>query len=149
MSVRSARPLFVDTSALYARFVANAPRHDAATALFRAIREADRPFRPLLTSNYVCSELATLLLRKAGHDVADRALQTVRSSDALEVLHPNAGVFEDICTSFRRYDDHQISFADHATAVLADRHDVAHVFAFDDDFRRFDLTVVPADLPES
>jgi predicted nucleic acid-binding protein len=89
MSRRSVRPLLVDTSAFYARFVDNAPRHDAAQA-----------------------------------------------------------VFEAVCRSFDRFDDQTISFIDHSIAVLSRSRNIDHVFAFDDDFRTFDLTLVPEDTGE-
>ena len=46
---------------------------------------------------------------------------------------------------FGEYDDQEISFVDHTTAILADERDVGHVFAFDSDFRTLGFSVVPAD----
>lgn len=149
MSRRSVTPLFVDTSALYARFVDNSPRHDAAMAVFDGIGSGELPYRPLVTSNFVCSELATLLLRKATHHVASDALARIRESEIVTVVHPDETAFADTCRSFARFDDQQISFADHSTTVLAQRSDIDHVFTFDDDFRTFDLTLVPEDTGEA
>lgn len=146
MNSRAARPLLVDTSALYARFVPDAPRHDRSMELFSAIRDGEHPYRPLYTPNLVCSELATLLLRKAGHAQAVECLDAIRSSELIEIVHPDAETFEHVCASFRRYDDQQISFVDHSIAILARRFDVNEVFTFDDDFRTFELSVVPYDL---
>lgn len=51
---------------------------------------------------------------------------------------------------FARYDDQQISFVDHASAVLAHEYDVEYVFTFDsDDIRTLGLTVVPDDTGEA
>lgn len=138
-----ATPLFVDTSAFYARFVENAPRHERAMAVFDGIADGEVPYRPLVTSSYVLSELATLLLRKAGHEVAANAVSWVVESDRTVVLHPGAAEFDATRGSFERYDDQDVSFVDHSTVVLARARDVDHVFAFDDDFRTFDLTLVP------
>lgn len=149
MSRRSVTPLFVDTSAFYARFVENAPRHEAATAVFDAVGTGDLPYRPLLTSSYVLSELATLLVRKASHAVASDALERVRASNLVSVLHPGASEFARVCRSFDRFDDQQISFVDHSTAALARDRDVEHVFAFDDDFRTLGLTLVPEDTGDA
>jgi predicted nucleic acid-binding protein len=148
MSRRSVTPLFVDTSAFYARFVDNAPRHDAAQAVFDGIQSGELPYRPLLTSNYVVSETATLLLRKASHAAASEALDHVRRSRLIRVVHPEETTFDAVCRSFDRFDDQQISFVDHSTAVLSRQRDIDHVFAFDDDFRTFDLTLVPEDTGE-
>lgn len=142
----SARPLFVDTSAFYAHFVANAPRHERARAVFDGVRDGDLAYRPLYTTGYVLSELATLLVRKASHETAVDALERVRTSPSVSVLHPNGETFDATCSVFDRYDDQQISFVDHLTGVLARERNVDHVFAFDDDFRTLGFRLVPADV---
>ncbi|ACV11727.1 PilT protein domain protein [Halorhabdus utahensis DSM 12940] len=146
MSGAGATPLFVDTGAFFASFVSNAPRHDQARAVMDAIGDDRLHFRPLYTTNYVLSELATLVLRKAGHERASATLSWIRDSDAVTILHPDATTFGAVCAAFDRYDDQQISFVDHATATLAREHDVEYVFAFDTDFRTLGLSLVPADI---
>ncbi|MFB6152421.1 MAG: type II toxin-antitoxin system VapC family toxin [Haloarculaceae archaeon] len=149
MTPRSATPLFVDTSAFYARFVDNAPRHEAARAVFDGIGDGDLPYRPLVTSGYVLAELATLLLRKASHAVAADALDRVRASSVVTVVHPEESAFVETVRSFDRFDDQEISFVDHSTAVLAGRRGIDRVFTFDDDFRVFDLALVPGDTGDA
>lgn len=140
-----AAPLFVDTSAFYAHFVANAPRHDRARSVFDGIEAGALAFRPLYTTGYVLSELATLLVRKASHETAADALDRVRSSASVVVLHPDAEAFDATCAAFEQYDDQRISFVDHLTGVLARERDVDRIFAFDDDFRTLGFRLVPAD----
>lgn len=135
-------PLFVDTSALFARFNARDARHDAAVDVLDRIRSGDT-YAPLYTSDYVLDELSTLLQRKTSHDTAVRTLTAVRDSRAMEVVHVTPSDFEATAAEFERYDDQAIPFTDHATAVLAADRDVEHVFAFDDDFETLGLTVVP------
>jgi predicted nucleic acid-binding protein len=149
MTRRSATPLLADSSAFYAHFVENAPRHDAARSVFEGIESGTLPYRPLVVPSYVLSELATLLVRKASHTVASDALERVRASSVVSVVHPDATTFDAVCESFDRYDDQQISFVDHSIATLARERDINHVFTFDDDFRTFDLTIVPADTGEA
>ncbi|WP_135664865.1 type II toxin-antitoxin system VapC family toxin [Halorhabdus rudnickae] len=146
MSGVGATPLFVDTGAFFAYFVSNTPRHDQARAVMDAIGDDRLHFRPLYTTNYVMSELATLVLRKAGHERATATLSWIQDSDAVTILHPDATTFGAICEEFERYDDQQISFVDHATATLAREHDIEHVFAFDTDFRTLGLSLVPAGI---
>lgn len=146
MSEAGSTPLFVDTGAFFAYFVSNAPRHDQARAVMDAIAGDRLHFRPLYTTNYVMSELATLVLRKAGHERATATLSWIRDSAAVTILHPDATTFGAIYAEFERYDDQQISFVDHATATLAGEHTVEHVFAFDTDFRTLGLSLVPADV---
>jgi predicted nucleic acid-binding protein len=139
-----ATPLFVDTGAFYARFVETAQRHDRATAVFEAIGET-AVYRPLYTSTYVLDELATLVLSHRDHESATAALDRVRQSPTT-VVHPDRTDFDRTCEQFARYDDHDISFTDHLTGVLAAERDVEHVFTFDPDhFRTLGFTAVPDD----
>ena len=150
MSEPGTTPLFVDTGAFFAYFVENSPRHGRARAVMDAIRGGHLRFRPIYTTGYVLSELATLILRKKSNEKAIDTLQRIRESPVVTILHPDAAQFDAICSEFGRFDDQQISFVDHTTGVLADEVDVEHIFAFDSDFRTLGFSLVPDDieLPE-
>lgn len=145
--VQATRPLFIDTGAFFARFTAQDENHDRASTVFEGIGTGDLAYRPIYTSGYVLSELATLTNRKEGHAAAVEALDRADAS-GVTVLHPDAGEFADTCREFEQYDDQGISFVDHTTGVLAREHDVEHIFAFDNDFRTLGFTVVPEDTGE-
>lgn len=147
--VEAARPLFIDTGAFFARFNDRDEHHERATAVFEAIAAGDLPYRPLYTSGYVLSELATLALRRAGHSEAVEALSRAAGSEHVTVIHPVASAFDATRAAFERYGDPRITFVDHLSAVLARERDVAHVFTFDGrDFRKFEaeFTLVPDDI---
>jgi predicted nucleic acid-binding protein len=146
MSGPGATPLFVDTGAFYARADADDTHHETATELFEDIRAGDLPYRPILTSQSVLSEFATLALYKLGHETAVRALTAIRASESINVVPVERGTFEAAAEQFEAYDDQEISFVDHTTGVLADERDIEHVFAFDSDFRTLGFTLVPADV---
>ncbi|NKE38084.1 type II toxin-antitoxin system VapC family toxin [Natronococcus sp. JC468] len=148
MSSPDATALFIDTGAFYARFKPDDENHEQAVELFDGIRSGKYTYRPLYTSRYVLSELATLLLRWVGHGDAVHALSAIRESESFTVLPVDAGAFDRTCKEFARYDDQQISFVDHSSAVLADEYDIEHLFAFDSDFRTLGFTIVPGDTPE-
>lgn len=140
-----ATPLFIDTGAFYARFVETAQRHDRSTAVFEAIGEGEAVYRPLYTSTYVLDELVTLILSHRDHEGATAALDRIRQSPTT-VVHPDKADFDRTCEQFARYDDHEISFTDHMTGVLATERDSEHVFTFDPDhFRTLGFTAVPDD----
>lgn len=144
MSAQS--PLFVDTGAFFAAFVADDDNHEPADAVFEGVRSGDLPYGPVFTSRYVLSELATLLVYRVNHAAAVDALSTIRASSTFNVLPVDGDTFDAACEEFERYHDHAISFVDHASGVLAREHDVEHVFAFDGDFRTLGFTLVPADV---
>lgn len=142
------RGLFVDTGAFYARVDADDTHHETATRLFEGIRSGEHRYQPVYTTQAVLSELATLCLYKLGHDDAVRILTSIRNSESFNVLPVGRATFEAAADQFAAYDDQEISFVDHTTAVLAAERDVGHVFAFDSDFRTLGLALVPADTGE-
>ncbi|WP_226010922.1 type II toxin-antitoxin system VapC family toxin [Halomicrobium salinisoli] len=146
MSDPGATPLFVDTGAFYARADTDDAHHDDAVRIFDAIRSGELPYRPLYTSQAVLSEFATLALYKLGHETAVRGLKAVRQSGSFNVVSIGEATFASAVEQFRAYDDQQISFVDHTTAVLATERDIDHVFAFDSDFRALEFSLVPEDV---
>lgn len=146
MSEPGAVPLFIDTGAFFGHFVENSPRHNRARAVMDAIRTGTFHFRPIYTTGYVPSELTKLILRKTSHEQFLNTLQRIRASPAVTVLHPNAARFDTICGEFACFDDQQISFVDHTTAVFANEANADHVFAFDSDFRTLGFSLVPDDI---
>jgi len=140
------KPLFIDTAAFFARFNERAAEHDRARAVFDGIRSGELQYDPLFTSRYVLSELATLMLRKVGHRPAVTALDRIREASSFNVLPVGGDTFDRTCEQFAHYDDHQLSFVDHSSAVLADDRGIEYVFTFDrNDFQTLGFTVVPDD----
>ena len=149
MSGLGAPPLFVDTGPYFARVAENAPRHERASTVFTGIREGDRRYRPLYTSTYVLDELATLLIRRSTNAHATDAIKRIRESPAFTILHPDEDDFVAAVEQFAQYDDHEISFTDHMSAVLANARDIDHIFSFDpDDFRTLGFLAVPDDTED-
>lgn len=146
MSGAGSTPLFLDTSALYARADEDDKHHEVTIRLFRAIRSGDVAYRPIYTSQAVLSEFATLALHKLGHDTASRALTAIRESESVNIIPVGKPAFETAAEQFVDDDDQQISFVDHTTSILADERGVEHVFAFDSDFRTLGLSLVPDDV---
>ena len=150
MTRGGARPLFIDTGAFFARVKADDEHHDRATAVFGAIQSGELPYRPLYTSRFVISELATLTRRRIDHPTAVRALNTVHASPSFNVLQVDDALFNQTCEEFGRYDDRVLSFVDYTSSVLCNEHDVEYMFTFDpDDFRTLGFTAVPDDTGET
>lgn len=146
MSAQGATPLIIDTGAFYARLDDRDVNHEQAVATFDAIRAGDPVYRPLYTSGYILAELVTLCLIRANRGLIANALEQIRSSSQLAILHPEEHTVEQAIDEFQRYQDQDISLVDHVTGVLAKQIEVTHVFTFEpDDFRTLGLTAVPAD----
>lgn len=146
MSSSGAKPLFVDTGALYARADDDDTHHETAVRVFNGIRHGEMPYRPVYTSQAVLSELATLCLYKLGHADAVRILTSIRESESFNIIPVGRSAFAAAADQFADYDDQEISFVDHTTAVLANERDITHLFGFDRDFRTLGFTRVPTDV---
>lgn len=140
----SGESVIVDTGGFYAAFVETDSHHEEANALFEEIR-SDRTFHRVFTSRYILSEFATTMLYSVGHRKAVDALTMVLESETFNLLPVGHTEFMTAWERFQRYDDQDISFVDHSTAVLACKYDVEHVFGFDSDFETLGFTLVPFD----
>lgn len=149
MNGPGARPLVVDTGAFYARVDEDDKHHETAARVFEGVRTGDLAYRPVYTTQAVLSELATLCLYRLGHETAVRALTAVRESESFNIIPVGRPAFEAAADQFEAYDDQEISFVNHTTAVIADERDVDSIFAFDSDFRPLGFSLVPEDITTS
>jgi predicted nucleic acid-binding protein len=133
-------------SSFVAWFDPDDANHERAQATSEKIRTNELRFRPLYTSRYVFSELATLLQRRVPHDETVRALNSIRSSEQIWILTLDDDHFDAVCDAFEQCNDQDISFVDHTSAVIAAQYEIEHVSAFDSDFSTLGLTRVPGDL---
>lgn len=139
------RPLFVDTGGFYAAYDEDDDHHEAAAALFEGIAGGDLPYGPVYTSRYVLAELATLVLYQVGHGAAVTALKEITGSGTFNLIEVNEREFDRAREEFAAYDDQDISFVDHLSAVLSNEYGIEHVVAFDADFATLGMTRVPVD----
>lgn len=150
MSGLGTTPLFIDTSAFYARIDDHDVNHERARQVFTGIQTGDLSYRPLYTTGYVLAELVSLALTRADRVTAASALEQIQGSDRIHVSYPNRTAFSQACEEFHRYEDQDISLVDHLSGVIADESGIEHVFTFDyNDFRTLGFTVVPEETGEA
>lgn len=135
--------LCVDTSGLFAYFYPADEHHEDARAFFEWLRrQGTAPWR-LFVNDYVVDELCSLLARKSSPTTAIRALQHVRSSEALPLVRVPDEVFERAMETFAQYDDQTIPFTDHVVSGHAFAQS-ATVYTFDrDDFTILGNELIP------
>lgn len=138
-----ATAVFIDSSAIVAYFHRTDEHRDEARAFFRGVRDGELRARPLYTSEYVVDEAATTLLARAGHDRAANAVEFLRGSSQLHVLHVEPPVYDAACDQFVEYDDQSVSFTDHVIGTQAREKAVEYVLSFDQDFEVLELTTLP------
>ena len=135
--------MFVDTSAFVALFHERDQRSAEARAFFAGVRDGRLRARPIYTSEYVVDELVTTLLGRVGHDRASRALEALRETSLVNVLHVDGSTYELAVDRFLAYDDHDLSFTDHVIGVQALDRGVDLVVSFDQEFAALGLSTLP------
>lgn len=134
--------IFVDTGAWFALAVRNDPDHKSAMAWLERNRE------PLVTTDYVLSETATLLRMRdktaRGHRLAVRVATSVLKEEAAILERVSRRDFEEAFEVFRSYRDHLFSFVDCVSFAVMSRLRIKTAFAFDHHFDEYPgITKVP------
>lgn len=142
MTTDTPAPAIVDTGFFYALYDEDDENHPTAKSVNEGIRTNDVPLQPLYTTRYVLAELGTLILYRKGHADATRALEEILDSQSMNLIEVGPPIFTRTVQQFGKYDDQEISFIDHLTAVAAGEHDIDRVLAFDSDFATLGMTRV-------
>jgi predicted nucleic acid-binding protein len=129
--------VFVDTGVFYAHHGADADRHEATLAAMDGI--LDGTYGQPYTSDYVFDETVTLTrVRTGSFDAADTVARRILGEgsypEVFEMLQTGSDDFRDALETFRRYNDHQLSFTDAMTVSLCKKRGIDAVLSFDSGF---------------
>jgi predicted nucleic acid-binding protein len=133
----------VDTSGWYAAAAVQDRFHTEGA---RHLQELLDSSTHLFTSDYVLDETLTRLRYDSSHREALafwQKIEAARQIGFLTVLWVEEAIWTAALDIFRQYEDQRLSFTDCTSFVLAQTHSIDQVFAFDDHFRMFGLTVRP------
>ena len=123
--------VFVDTSAWYACFKRRDPRHASASAALSRLLSGSSVY----TSDYVFSEVVTLLPSRDGFEAARAAGEALRAHPGLTLLEVVPETRERAWRVFLKFSDHALSFADCTSFALIEEYGIRQVFTYDKDFR--------------
>lgn len=133
--------VFVDTSAFAALENRRDTKHESAVREYRRlVRRRDQ----LVTSDYVFDEVITLLKVRAGAQVALAWGRRMLASSLFDLLVVDRALLEDAMDVFAGALDQPFSFTDCSSFALMRNRSIDAAFAFDEDFRRFGFTQLPA-----
>jgi len=125
--------IFVDTGAWFAVAVQNDPDHTAAMRWLARNRE------PLVTTDYILAETATLIRMRdktaRGHRLAVRLTTSILREEAAILQDVTGQDLQHALNVFRDYTEHLFSFVDCTSFAVMERLGITHAFAFD---RHFD-----------
>lgn len=127
--------IFVDTGAWFALAVRNDPDHAAAIAWLETNHE------PLVTTDYILAETATLLRMRdktiRGHRLAVRIATSILRAESATLERVREEDLRRALEIFRTYRDHLFSFVDCTSFVIMERLGITHAFAFDRHFNEY------------
>jgi predicted nucleic acid-binding protein len=125
--------VFVDTGAHYALADTHDPDHSEAV---RLLQQIVRLRYALATSNFVLSEVYTLLLKRLGWEIAIRYVEELRAGST-QVLSVSTEDEERAWAILRRYQDQDFSYVDATSFAIMERLGIQVFFAFDSHFSTF------------
>ena len=128
---------FVDTGAFLALHRKTDQNHGETLRLWPKLDQ------PMLTSNHIVDELATLLGRLAGFRYAADRIEALFGSGNIDVLYSSKEDEIEALRWMRKYADKNISFTDCVSFAMMRRHRIRTVFTFDRHFRDAGFQVIP------
>ena len=99
----------------YCLFDRGEAKHEAARAV---IGRLARTKTPLVTTDYVVDETATLLVARKAADVLGAFLATIENSVALRVVAVGSARFREACTTMLKHKDQGYSFTDVTSVIV-------------------------------
>ena len=130
--------IFVDTGALFAAANAKDKDHQKAKDFLTKLAEEKVI---LLVTNFIISEIYTLMLRKIGRDKAIEHLEKLRNTAEIERVSE-----EDENKAWQiilRYRDKDFSYVDATSFAVMERLEISDAFSFDEHFEQYSFNRLP------
>lgn len=124
-------PLFIDTGALYARYVARDEHHAQAMKTWKEIAEQRTS---CLTTNFVMAELITLLTYRFGAKAGLQAAREIYGSHRLQVFSITTEIELQAFEWLERFADQTFSMTDATSFAVMETRKLTTAFTFDRHF---------------
>ncbi len=144
MSITPAANLFVDTSGWADPLLRNTPDYQRMADLYATVLTSERP---LVTTNYVLSELAALLTTRARAPRADilAYVKDIRTDPHVHVVHVDPNLDEEAWDLLDRMLDKDWSLVDAASFIVMRRLGITEVLTTDHHFSQAGFVRLPID----
>lgn len=136
-------PLFLDTGGIYALMVEDSAGHAQAKEI---MAHAARMRRPLITTDYVIQETATLLIARRQRRLVEPFFKRTEASISLTTYWITPERFADARQLMAQYHDQPFSFTDCVSFVLMRELELTEALATDSHFRTAGFIPLLADL---
>ena len=126
--------IFVDSDAFVALTKEDDSNHKKAKDIFLELQDKPVTF---VTSNYVFSEVATVLSQKVDHKTAVAYINNMKSQDCVFIVERITEKTEEAATQiFIKQTSKNVSFVDCTNIALIGEKHMDGIFSFDDDYKR-------------
>ena len=109
------KPVFIDTMGWYCLFDRGEAKHDEARAI---MVELGRARTPLVTSDYVVDETATLLVARRAGGLLGEFFELIEHSAALTLTPIGPGRFREACGYLLKHREQGYSFTDVTSFIV-------------------------------
>ncbi|MCW3978651.1 MAG: PIN domain-containing protein [Candidatus Bathyarchaeota archaeon] len=134
--------IFLDTSAIIARYNAYDKYHDDASKVMEEIAGGAIPLTRFYISDYIFDEAMTFIECVLGnHEMALEVGEALLSSPFTTLLKVDEETFEDTWNRFKVQEGS--SFTDCSSFVLMESYGISHSFTFDEHFTRAGFQTLP------
>lgn len=136
--MKKGKIIFVDTGALFAAANAKDKDHQKAKDFLTKLAEEKVI---LLVTNFIISEIYTLMLRKIGRDEAIEYVEKLRNTAEIERVSK-----EDENKAWQiilRYRDKDFSYVDATSFAVMERLGIRDAFSFDERFEQYSFNRLP------
>lgn len=123
--------VFIDTGAFYAKYVANDQYHKMALALWKTA--SDSRYN-CVTTNFILSELITLMVYRFGTKNALMAAREIYSSNFIEIISISRDIEINALDWLDRYSDQKFSMTDATSFAVMKAAQIKKAFTFDRHF---------------
>lgn len=123
--------LFIDTGAFYARYVGRDDHHEESLVLWKKVQEKGPS---CLTTNFVLSELITLLVYRFGPRQALQAAREIYTSQGIQIVPVSLEGELKALEWLERFSDQKFSMTDATSFALMEEKGIKIAFTFDSHF---------------
>ncbi len=116
--------IFVDTGAFLGRYLANDQYFAQARQFWEQLRH------PIVTSNLVLVEFATLLTRRVSGGFAAERLRRIYDEPDCRILRPGEAEEREALALVDKFADHRLGMTDAVSMILMRRHKLRRIFTF-------------------
>ena len=139
-NMNKALTIFVDSDAFVAITKKDDSNHERAKDIFLKLQDKPVAF---VTSNYVFSEVATVLSQKVDHETAVAYIHTMKSQDCVFIVERITENTEEAATQiFIKQTSKNVSFVDCTNIALIREKHIDGIFSFDDDYKKNGIELI-------